>query len=380
MSTPPAPPPPASTPTTKKSSYQPQLDGLRGVAILMVFFHHAAIHVPPWLDWGQMGVRLFFVLSGYLITLSLWSVRARQLETNQSIAASMGDFHRRRILRLAPAFLLALGIGYVVGIQDVVDYWVWHLTFISNFLTLKLGYWPGATAHFWSLAAQEQFYLVWPFVVFFLPRRYFPWALLVMVFVAWGFRLVTFQMGVSPFIRWVMLPASLDSFAIGGLLAWLKRSSGGLPTLPAGWRGAGLAILVLAIWFLNRWIRIYEPGYIFDSSVELLEAICAAYIVLGTMPGWKGLLGWTLKRPWLITLGRISYGVFVYHLFIMVLLRPGFEAAGYPPKDYSWLWASVTLTITVFISYFSYHFVEQPIAQNALAWYSWFVKKLFKPR
>ncbi|MFV0337606.1 MAG: acyltransferase family protein, partial [Chthoniobacterales bacterium] len=56
---------PAGLPTTKKSSYQPQLDGLRGISILMVFFHHAAVKVPHYLDWGQMGVRMFFVLSGY---------------------------------------------------------------------------------------------------------------------------------------------------------------------------------------------------------------------------------------------------------------------------------------------------------------------------
>jgi peptidoglycan/LPS O-acetylase OafA/YrhL len=156
-----------------------QLDGLRGVAILLVFFHHSGIKFPHWVDWGQMGVRLFFMLTGYLITMSLWKIAKRTSEVRGGHWKELGVFHLRRLARLMPAFYAAILLGALAGLPDILDPLWWHLGFASNFKMASQGYFFGPTAHFWSLALQEQFYLLWPFLVLFLPRRFFPWLILV---------------------------------------------------------------------------------------------------------------------------------------------------------------------------------------------------------
>jgi len=346
---------------TPLSTYQPQLDGLRGLAILMVFFHHASLYLPYYADWGQMGVRIFFVLSGYLITLSLWKQREAHQTDGTSWNRAMGWFHTKRIARLLPAFWLLLAAGFLLGIEDMTEYWLWHAAFLSNFLFLDLGYWHGTTAHLWTLALQEQFYVIWPFVVFFLPRRWFPAALLTMVMVAWLFRATTIHYEWSPFARWVMLPGALDAFAIGGLLAWLKKSRQVLPALPGGNKGVLLAAGAVALWFFNRWLRIQPSHPLISALPELLEGLCAAYLILGTMAGWKGLLGWLFERQSLQTIGRISYGIFIYHLLVMALLEPAFEQAGLGPKQNAAVWGASTLCVTLALAYASYRWLEQPL-------------------
>jgi peptidoglycan/LPS O-acetylase OafA/YrhL len=352
----------------KISNYQPQLDGLRGVAILMVFFHHASIRLPTFWDWGQFGVRIFFVLSGYLITLSLWKLRESHERDGQSWNQAMGLFHEKRAYRLLPAFWFALAAGALLGMEDVTRDWIYHVFFLSNFRFVELGYWPGATAHFWSLAVQEQFYLLWPFVIFFLPRRWLPLALGLLVFVAWSYRAGAYALNWDPYWRWIMLPASLDAFAIGAFLAWWKRSGRELPRLPGGSGGVLLAVGVVAVWYLGRWIRLLQPHPALAALPEILEGLIAAYLILGSLAGWKGPLGRLLEANWLMGLGRISYGIFIYHLFVMVLALPLFTELGFGPKQNVFVWSLGTLLLTIIVSIASYYWLEQPAMKKIPQW------------
>jgi peptidoglycan/LPS O-acetylase OafA/YrhL len=117
----------------KAGAYLPQLDGLRGLAILAVVFHHFGFHPPSWMDWGPVGPSVFFLLSGYLITLSLWKLQDQNDSGLWSFSQIVASFHARRICRLLPLIGVLLIIGWVCGIEEYRETWAWHVTFLTNF-------------------------------------------------------------------------------------------------------------------------------------------------------------------------------------------------------------------------------------------------------
>jgi peptidoglycan/LPS O-acetylase OafA/YrhL len=343
----------------------PQLDGLRGLAILMVFFHHSGWKLPHEWDWGQMGVRLFFVLSGYLITLSLWKIEDRAGQLRVGYAGELGIFHLRRLARLLPAFLAALAFGAIVGMQDVIEPILWHLAFLSNFKMAMQGWFFGPTAHFWSLSLQEQFYVVWPFFLLAVPRRWFPAVALGLVALGYGYRVWCITAGVSDYWRWLMMPGSIDTFAIGGLLAWVKRGPG-LPELPSQPVSiAGLVVLAAGCWAANRVIRYSSVNAWVDSLPEIFEGIVAVILVWGCVKGFSGWLGGFFSAAPLRFLGQISYGIFIYHLILFFFMEPYLALWGIGPKESPMVWSIVMLALTLAVSSASWFWLEKPVVRMA---------------
>jgi peptidoglycan/LPS O-acetylase OafA/YrhL len=346
-------------------SRSPQLDGLRGLAILMVFFHHSGWKLPHEWDWGQMGVRMFFVLSGYLITLSLWKIEDRAGQLRVGYAGELGIFHLRRLARLLPAFLAALAFGAIVGMQDVVEPILWHLAFLSNFKMAMQGWFFGPTAHFWSLSLQEQFYVVWPFFLLAVPRRWFPVVALGLVAFGYGFRVYCISAGVSDYWRWLMVPGSIDTFAIGGLLAWVKRGPGlrPLPSRPASI--AGLGLLAAGCWAANRMIRFSPVNAWVDSLPEIFEGIVAVILVWGCVKGFSGWLGRFFSAAPLRFVGQISYGIFIYHLMLFFFMEPYLARFGIGPKQSPAVWTSLMFALTFAVSAASWFWLERPAVRAA---------------
>jgi peptidoglycan/LPS O-acetylase OafA/YrhL len=215
----------SQAPTARaKSQHQPYLDGLRGVAILGVLADHFHVPLPPLFHVGPVGVRFFFILTGYFITLSLWKVRDAVTESPRDRNFHIGRFYLGRLLRVGPPFYLALLVGALLGIREIYDNFFWLATFQTNTYIVHLGYWPTAISHFWSLAVQEQFYILWPVVVLILPRRWFISFMVGCMIFALGFRVICILSGANEVIRWVTLCGCLDSFAAGALIAYLKES------------------------------------------------------------------------------------------------------------------------------------------------------------
>lgn len=154
--------------------YQPQLDGLRAVAIMGVLCHHFGLHIPEFFEYGPISVRLFFALTGYFITLWLWQAQDGAHAAGRGVWRALPVFHARRLLRILPPLYLSLLIAVLLGLGEVRASLGWHLAFLSNFHVVQAGYWPEVTAHLWSLSVQEQFYLLWPVVILLTPRRSSP--------------------------------------------------------------------------------------------------------------------------------------------------------------------------------------------------------------
>ena len=292
-------------------NYLPELDGLRGLAILgVVFYHSSPRFVGTWMYgaviWGWSGVLLFFAMSGFLITSNLLMTRTKPHYFH--------NFHARRVLRVWPVYVLVLVVCYwqspwFIGPQpwDAIKAapWLAYIFFVQNLFHLAL---PAVLGPTWALAIEEQYYFVWAPLVRFLKQ---PW----MLATALGAALVC-----SPLLRhlnpmWLWgLPThtliKLDAIALGSLLAL------GMHTLPLGrkaWLGLGLAGFVLGFGAAAT----YAGG---TSLLDTALALGFAGAVTATMTttGSRNPLSFLLRRGPLPFYGRISYGLYMTHIMVFV--------------------------------------------------------------
>jgi peptidoglycan/LPS O-acetylase OafA/YrhL len=319
-------------------SYKPQLDGLRALAVAFVMAFHFIPGVDRFAPLGTMGVRLFFVLSGFLITGILLSWRGRPLGTTVQV------FYARRALRIFPLFYFVLLAAAALNIGPVRDTFAWHAAYLSNFYFYQRGDWHGSVSHLWSLAVEEQFYAVWPWLILCAPQRWLRPAVIAMVVAAPVLRLL------FPHPMDSVLPTScLDSLGLGALMA--------LPAASDRRRG-GMALagsLLAGIGLLLRYAGVGGQYQIvgLDFGVSLLSA----WVVTRATTGFDGVAGRFLSATPVIAVGRISYGLYVYHGFTPYLLGryvPGFI-------DMAWPVRTVMLTAaTALIAMVSWRLLEQP--------------------
>jgi peptidoglycan/LPS O-acetylase OafA/YrhL len=304
----------------------PGLDGIRGIAILLVMFAHFIGNYPAHstidffvqrtLRAGWFGVDLFFALSGFLITGIL--IESREASNY------FGVFYMRRLLRIFPlyySFLLLWFVGVrffvasrgwnieAVGVDRQFSYWL----YVANWLPL-FGDGPGALGHLWSLAVEEQFYLVWPLVVWFVPGRRLG-------------KLCIALIAAAPLLRWLMVafhlpalavyeltPARVDSLAFGALVSVALRDERWLGIAARVWRVVlALALVGLAV------IVVYLRGLPNDPPVTQvlgysLLACAASATVAGTVIriATVSAVG-ILETKTLRIFGKYSYALYVLH-------------------------------------------------------------------
>ncbi len=360
-----------AAPRAKKSeaakSYLPQLDGLRGVAILAVIFHHFGFHPPGWMDWGPVGPNLFFALSGYLITLSLWKLRDKAAAEAQGFGWLLAKFHARRMARLLPAIVVLLAIGWLWGLPEYRESWAWHLTFLTNMLMVWNNAWVGSLSHFWSLSLQEQFYLLWPMVLL-VPRALFPYAMLIVALGAGAFRLGCIWTGVPEFARWFLLPSSLDAFAVGGLVAWMLRHGWGKIVNSPKWAGWFCIGAVAALVF-SRYLRYLPDTHPGTAAVEWFECIFFCWLLLRLVGAPHSFAARALTLRPLIYVGKVSYGIYVFHALVSVALSGWLASMGLSHLPF--VRAVVLSGVSIAVAAASWRWIERPLG-------SW-VRRLHRP-
>ena len=346
-----------------KSTYHPHLDGLRALAILGILFEHFDLPLPLMFRCGPLSVRFFFVLTGYFITMSLWRVR-REMTNSDEGFLPLGRYYLARLLRTGPPFYLSLVIGALFGIEEVRTNFIWLATFQANNYIAWLGYWPDAISHYWSLAVQEQFYFLWPIVVLALPKRWFLPLMTAFIIFGLGFRIVCILENTTTLARWVTLLGCIDSFAVGALIAYMKESK----ILERMWRSKTLVfampLIACACFFLGRALMTLPEDNIWLATTESVDAIFLAWVLSVSLVGMKGRYARLLSWAPLVYLGKISYGIYVYHVFIIVLVSPLLVPLGMSEDHNAFGRIAILLVLTVTASSLSWHWLEQPF----LAW------------
>lgn len=353
--------------------YLPSLDGLRALAVLMVVPHNLRLMVEPhdWathvldaiLDRGWIGVDLFFVLSGYLITRILLNTR--------DTPHFFRNFYVRRILRIWPLYYLALllmlalapAMGWLPDRDRSYDPFFW--LFLSNFVQ-PLHHRGPSLPHFWSLAVEEQFYLLWPlFVAWLRPRGLLGLCGGVMA-LSLGFRWWALSRGWDPEVVYLRTWCRMDALAMGSALAvWLQTP-------------------FAARWFQKRprsaWV--WPFGILFAGA-----AVSGGFRQFGLLPQSIGLLGldlgmtalvacvvafdrgWVrgvvlLRHPVLQRIGRYSYGMYVWHVPLGVLvLMPWAHRMGWdvkPGAALQTLYVTGAVMATYGVASLSYRWLESP--------------------
>lgn len=318
----------------------PALDGLRGVAILLVLLFHSGL-----LDCGWMGVNLFFVLSGFLITQVLLPTK------DLGLGFHLKRFWWRRSLRIFPLYYgflaLCLLIFLYVGLPaNTFEELPYLLSYSINFRGLfTLHRESEFYNYFWSLAVEEQFYLVWPLIVFALPRKWIPKTSLAIFILSPLLRLALGEywaeahgnrLGIGG-AMYILPFTQLDGFMVG---AWLATTNWKIPRKAGKWT---LALLLLAFAGLGVWgyDRLTGMGMNLHWSTfgypianwRLLQYVwmySLIYLLFGVLVWWaasiqKGILIRILQWRPLRFLGWISYGLYLIHLpiqSVMIKLLP----------------------------------------------------------
>ncbi|ESW84613.1 MULTISPECIES: acyltransferase [unclassified Mesorhizobium] len=293
-----------------------QLDALRAIAVTMVLYSHF-FAAGGSSFWGHIGVRLFFVLSGFLITRLLLEARsAAEFEAGPALRS----FYIRRALRIFPPYFAVLGFVWLVDLEQSRGSLVWHAFYLSNFWYAAQNEWtPWLLCHFWSLSIEEQFYIVWPLIVLLAPRRRLESICIGVIVLSLAYRFYWPIAGTPGLARDLLPPASMDALASGALLAAYRSRTAGLPQwLRNGWPGLAAAFFVLQ-WFAPAPANPVQEWGLW-LLLQILPLVPLVVIVASCSTGVGGYIGKLLELPPLLGLGRISYGVYLYHPIVLALV------------------------------------------------------------
>jgi peptidoglycan/LPS O-acetylase OafA/YrhL len=332
-----------------------QLDTVRMIAIGLVIIEHyggGAINSRFPLGAGSLGVGLFFCLSGFLIT----SILLSEFSKGESSKVVLINFYARRFLRLMPPYYAWIAILVLLGIEPVASSWLWHVAYLSNVWN-ALG---NPMLDFWSLAVEEQFYLIWPFIILLAPTRHriatiVASTLLLSVLFKFGMA----QIGYSGNTIQTLLFTNLSELGVGAVVGAMSFRNGGAfdltwytPKIDRIFMAiccVAIAISVLA-WYLWGTGSAYRY-YINDFAC----ALPMAWVVIRAAIGFTGTIGRLFDNGVAQYIGRISYGIYLTHNFVPHILRAYF---GDMPRP---VLGVASIVVTFIITSLSWHYFEQPV-------------------
>ena len=288
--------------------YIPQFDSIRAIAVLLVIIHHwfEGNKVLNFLPNGSLGVNIFFVLSGFLITGILLKAKKQSEEQGLKKATLFGNFYMRRTLRIFPIYYLLLFIFWFLKDPAILNDGVFYFTYISNYFFYTEQFFPARLAHLWSLAVEEQFYIFWPWLIILGNKKYLPYLISLFIIIGISVNYIFISKG-----WWVQIltPACFDAFAIGAMLSWvIAYRPDVIEQVQPKFKWICIVILLLFA------ASVFEYSFLPNRTVHALLAIAVIYYCL--FKNNNRFMNFILNNKWLMRIGKISYGVYLYHLFI----------------------------------------------------------------
>jgi peptidoglycan/LPS O-acetylase OafA/YrhL len=352
------------------------LDGVRGLAILLVMAVHfvgdSTAHtfgqriVVKAATYGILGVDLFFVLSGFLITGLLLESKGE--------AHYFRNFYARRTLRIFPLYYFVLAMLFLVlprlttpspllEVARAHQAWLW--TYTANFYIAATSSWASLTymSHFWSLAIEEHFYLFWPLVVFAFRREALERICLGVLAAGLALRIGLALAGVSELSISVLTPCRIDTLCVGGLLALLVRRPGGAAALVERSGRAALALGLTLVALLTFFAMAKLALPVLHQVRNTLYGLFFGALTLMSLKSPSNILAGLFQGPVLRFFGKYSYGLYVYHgIFTWYLLEVraeqrldallGVHALAMVAR------AAIGVGVSVAVAMLSYHLLE----------------------
>lgn len=292
-----------------------QLDALRAFSVMGVLVLHFIPAAADIVHLGPIAVRLFFVLSGFLITLILLRCKALLEDGGQGVWFTLRQFYARRFLRIFPAFYLALGLAYALDVRAVRHALAWHASYLSNVYFALRGKWEGATSHLWSLSVEEQFYLFFPLVILLVPRRHLLKTLAGMALVGPLFRLAGALAGSNLLYPFILPFGCLDTLGAGAILALSFETGAGRRMARVG-STVGGPLLTTVVVFNYMGLAAVFVSVLMDVAVALVSV----WLIARAAEGFGGAAGRVLGCRPVAYVGTISYGIYLYHKFVPAVL------------------------------------------------------------
>jgi peptidoglycan/LPS O-acetylase OafA/YrhL len=385
--------PPGTGRSRLSAQHLPFLDGIRGMAILLVMFHHMTVLYPKSAAeqylyqlslFGPHGVDLFFVLSGFLITGILLDTR--------SSPNFFRNFYARRTLRIFPLYYILVAFSFLIlpwcieqfpryayklaRFATVSNEWPWYFLYGSNYVVAYNNGWRhGILDVSWSLSIEEQYYLAWAVAVYFLSRRRLQVISISILVILPFLRAALLAKGVSPLMVYVLTPTRLDGISWGGLIALAVRDDGWLyPFLQRVIKPVGCiaAVVVLVPLVLGKWdyMGVPELGFGYSAVAALFAAM------LWVTYHRDGILRRIFEQKWLRFFGVYSYSIYLFHLPLRAAIRdtvfgdPQFRALASSAIPGQLIFYCVATLAVIPLSLLSWYLLEQPFLR---------LKKKFMP-
>lgn len=342
------------------SAYRPDIDGLRALAVLSVVAFHA---FPNWVTGGFVGVDVFFVISGFLISSLLFT----SLENN---TFSFFDFYQRRIKRIFPALLITLVfcslLGWFALFPDEYQQLGKHIAggagFISNFILWKeTGYFDNNAdtkplLHLWSLGIEEQFYIIWPLLLWAAWKRKFNFFTLILVFATISFIVNLLFIHSHAEATFYLPQARFWELLCGSLLAWVvlyKPSITQQFTQETDPKLKHHLCSILGFLLTSFAILSFSKQTIFPGAWAMIPVLGAVLIILAGPKAWFNRT--FLCHPLLIWFGLISFPLYLWHWPLLSFAR---ILDGDIPSRASRV---IVILLSILLAWLTYHLIEKPI-------------------
>jgi peptidoglycan/LPS O-acetylase OafA/YrhL len=335
----------------QKQLYMPHVDGLRAIAVLSVILYHLGFKQ---FSGGYVGVDIFFVISGFLITRL---IREEYLSTGKF---SFSNFYIRRFRRLFPAFLATLAICFIVGallLSNKLFSSLGHSTLYAIFSLSNIYFWKKVNyftaesgldplLHTWSLSVEEQFYLFWPILIIFFLKNQNDLKLRVFILASFIISLFSsFYYINNQLVIFYLLPFRVFEFCIGAMVVWLMQYKTTNQTLQELMIAVGLGCIFYPIFN-------YTNTTIFPSYNALMPCFGAALLIYS---GDSKYLGLFLSNKLMVGIGLISYSLYLVHWPLIIFYKYYQDINTFEfPAQIS------LLTVSILFAYLMYRYIEQP--------------------
>lgn len=350
---------------SKDNGYIIQLDGLRFFAILSVMIGH-------WLQWQinrpvvtafpfGNGVTLFFVLSGYLITDILLKNKIKAIEFSIPEKFIIKSFYMRRVLRIFPLYFGTIIFLYIISYKNTREIFPWLATFTSNIYQSINNIYVGDFNHFWSLAVEEQFYLFWPWIIILLPVRFTEKIIIALILLSLLTKIYLFVYFPEKWMANTYFTLScMHALGIGALISYwsIYRKN-----LMASLTKFVWIMISMVVYFSIHYLSVFcKINWLHETFDNILYACMSAIIInYASQNKFTGIFKWILENKFIVYSGKISFGLYVFHLFI-----PGFFWNFLAPKtniiiDNKYLAFVIFYFITFIMAHLSWKLIENPI-------------------